>query len=90
MQHVFKNSQILLDAISNVLREERLKSGKSARMLAYEYDLHVSMISRAENSKNDIKITSIYAMCEALNIPVDVFFNKVKNKLPQDFSLLDL
>lgn len=90
MQHDFKNTQILLKAISEVLREERLHTGKSARMLAYEYDLQVSMISRAENSKNDIKVTSLYALCEALNIPIEIFFKKVKNKLPQDFSLLDL
>lgn len=90
MQHDFKNAQILLNAISEVLREERLNTGKSARMLAYEYELQVSMISRAENSKNDIKITSLYALCEALNIPIEEFFIKVKKKLPQDFSLLDL
>lgn len=89
MQHGFKNTPILLNAISEVLKEERIKLGKSARMLAYEYDLQVSMISRIENSKNDIKITSLYAVCEALNLPIALFFNKVQSKLPERFSLVE-
>lgn len=90
MQHDFKNKQILYNAIAQVLLEERVKLGKSARLLAYEYDLQVSLISRVENAKNDVKITSLFAICEALNIPIDVFMVKVKNKLPKNFSLLDI
>ena len=54
MQHVSKNNDVLLKAISEVLREERLKKGKSVRMLAYEYDLQMSLLSRIENAKNEV------------------------------------
>ncbi len=89
MQHVSKNNIVLLKAISEVLREERLKKGKSVRMLAYEYDLQMSLLSRIENAKNDSKITSLWSICNALDIQPNYFFTRVMEKLPENFTLLE-
>ncbi|MEG1965490.1 MAG: helix-turn-helix transcriptional regulator [Oscillospiraceae bacterium] len=90
MQHNSKNLNILLKAISKVIKEEREKQGKSIRTFAYEYDLQISLISRLENAKNDIKISSLWAVSDALNIPIAEFFEKIQQKLPDNFSMIDL
>ncbi len=90
MQHTNNNYKVLLNAVANTIREERQKQGKSVRMLAYEYDLQISLLSRLENAKNDIKLSSLWSVCEALEIPPNEFLSKVLSKLPKDFSLLDI
>lgn len=78
-----------MQAIGTVLKEERKKQNKSSRLLAYEYGLQTSLISRIENAQNDIKVTSLWAICEALNIPQDVFIKKIIKNLPENFTLTD-
>lgn len=90
MKHVnFKNSQIILDALSQVLKEERELKEKSIRILAYEYDIPKSLISRLENSKNEPKILSLWAISEALELKLSDLIRKLENKLPENYSLLD-
>lgn len=90
MQHVnFKNSKIILEALAEVLKEEREKNKKSIRILAYEYEIPKSLISRLENGKNEPKLISIWSICEALNIKVSDLLIKIEAKLPKDFSLFE-
>ena len=53
MQHLnSKKSELIFKALSEVLKEERIKQNKSIRILADEFDLQKSLISRLENCVN--------------------------------------
>ena len=56
-------------------------------MLAYEYDLQMSLLSRIENAKNDAKITSLWSICDALDIKPNYFFTRVIEKITRKLHL---
>ncbi len=57
MKHSNSNkAEIIYKTIGKIIREERLKQNKSQRILADEYDLEKSLISRLENGVNEPKI----------------------------------
>ena len=90
MQHSnTKKSEIIFKLLGQVLREERIKQGKSLRTLAYEYDLQTSLLSRLENCNNEPKLISIWSVCEALNIKPSELLSKIETKLPKNFSLIE-
>ena len=84
MQHLnTKKSKLIFEALSKVLKEERIKQNKSIRLLADEYDLQKSLISRLENCINEPKLISIWSVCEALGIkPSKLLKNKTYKKEP--------
>jgi len=90
MQH--KNpekAQIVLNTPAEIIREERIAGNKSQRLLADEYDIQKSLLSRIENGLNEPKLISIFTICEALDIKVSVLFKKLEKRLPENFSLID-
>ncbi len=90
MQHVnSKKSNLIFKALSTVIREERIKQKKSIRILADEFELQKSLISRLENCINEPKLISIWSVCEALGIKPSELFNRIENLLPKEFSLIE-
>ena len=84
-----EKDKIVLNAVSEVLREYRCYSSKSQRLLAYEFGLHKSLISRLEASSNNPLFLSVWRVAEAINIKPSEFVSLVEKKLPADFKLLD-
>lgn len=90
MQHSnSKKAQIIFEILAQTLKEERLKRKKSIRLLADEFDIQKSMISRLENCKNEPKLVSLLTLCEALELKPSEFFKLIEEKIPKDFSLID-
>ena len=90
MQHAnTKKSNIIFKAFSAVIKEERLKQKKSIRLLADEFDLQKSLISRLENCINEPKLISIWSICEALGIRPSELMKRIEEKLPKEFSLIE-
>jgi len=90
MQHsTGEQLDIVCKVIASIIIEERLRQRKSQRVLADEYDIHKSLLSRLENAKNEPKIMSILTICEALNMKPSEFFKRVEEKLPEGFTLID-
>ncbi len=90
MQHAnTKKSEIIFKALAKVIRQEREKQNKSLRVLADEYDIQKSLLSRLENGINEPKLISIWTISEALNMPVSELIKLVENELPENFSLTD-
>ena len=90
MQHCKnKNTETVLKILAQIIREERVKQNKSQRLLADEYEIQKSMLSRLESGINEPKLFSLISICEALNIKLSDLCIKLENKLPQNFSLLD-
>lgn len=91
MQHVnLKGAKIIFKALAEVLREEREKQGKSQRLIADEYTLQHSLISRLEKGLNEPKFISLWSLSEALGMKLSDLIKLVEDKLPDGFSLLDL
>ena len=91
MQHVnSKKAKIVIEIIAQIIKEEREKRGKSQRLLADEFDIPKSMISRIENGINEPKLISLLSICEALNIKLSYLMLELEKKLPKDFTLMDL
>ncbi|MBO6087882.1 helix-turn-helix transcriptional regulator [bacterium] len=90
MQHAnTKKSEIIFKTLSKLLREERLRQNKSQRLLAYEYDIQMSLISRLENGINEPKLISLWTICEALGIPLSELIRRVEQEIPKDFLLIE-
>ena len=90
MQHGnSKKAQIIYKALGEVIKEEREKQNKSQRILADEYDIQKSLISRLENGINEPKLISLWTVCNALDITVYDLLAKVYKKLPENFTLID-
>lgn len=86
MQHKFtEKEKIILQAISLVIKERLSVLNKSQRLLGYENGVQPSFISRMKP-----KIFSIWELSNALEMKPSEFFKLVEDKLPENFTLLDL
>ncbi len=90
MQHAnTKKSTLILQLLAEELKKERESQGKSLRLLAYEFDIQMSLLSRLENGVNEPKLISIWTVCEALGIKPSELLKRIENNLPEEFSLID-
>ena len=90
MQHVnSKKSELIFKALSEVLKEERIKQNKSIRILADEFDLQKSLISRLENCVNEPKLIYLWSVCEALGLKPSELMKRIEEYLPKNFSLIE-
>ena len=90
MQHKFsEKADIVYKTLGKILIAERIGQYKSQRVLADEYDIQKSMVSRIENGANEPKLTTILIMCEALGLKPSELFKRLEEELPSDFSFLE-
>lgn len=76
-----KNKE-LIKALGNRIRELRLKNNMSQEDLANEADIPLSQIGRIERGENNPTISTIYVICQALEIELKVLvdFKIAKDK----------
>ncbi len=90
MQHVnSKKAKIIITLLSQIIKNERIKQNKSQRLLADEFDIPKSMLSRIENGINEPKLISLFSICEALNIKLSNVIKTLEEELPKNFSLIE-
>ncbi len=90
MQHAnTKKSEIIFTILAQQLKQERESQKKSIRLLADEFDIQKSLISRLENGVNEPKLISIWTLCEALNLKPSELLRRVEENLPSEFSLIE-
>ena len=90
MQHKEnKKAELIFRLLAHELKAERENQKKSLRILAYEFDIQKSLISRLENGINEPKLISIWTLCEALNIKPSELLKRVEDNLPDEFSLIE-
>lgn len=88
-QRESKKADLIFSLLAKELKTERKKQQKSIRLLAYEFDIQKSLISRLENGINEPKLISLWTLCEALNIKPSELLKRVEEDLPEDFSLIE-
>ncbi len=90
MQHSnSKKAEVIISIVAQLLKEERIKLNKSQRILADEYDIQRSLLSRMESGKNEPMLISLWTVCEALGLKTSEFIGKVEQNLPNGFTLMD-
>ena len=90
MQHKnSKKAKIVVDLLGQVIHEERVKLGKSQRLLADEYGVEKSLVNRMEKASNEPKIVSIFTVAELLGMKPSEVLKRVEDRLPKGFSVLE-
>ena len=90
MQHVnSKEAQKIIKVLAKLIKEERIKQNKSQRLLADEFDIPKSMLSRLENGINEPKLISLISVCEALNIKLSSLIKKLEDECLDSFCLYE-
>lgn len=90
MQHKnSKKAKIVVDLLGQVIHEERVKLGKSQRLLADEYGVEKSLVNRMEKASNEPKIVSIFTVAELLDMKPSELLKRVEDRLPKGFSVLE-
>ena len=89
-QHLVKKRQILMTAVSEVITELVLQSGKSGRKISEEYEIGLGVISKLErNLVSDIKLSTIWKLANAFDISPSAIIELIIKKLPEDFNFYD-
>ena len=90
MQHVnSKKAAKVIKILAKIIKEERLKQNKSQRLLADEFDIPKSKLSRLENGVNEPQLISLLSVCEALNIKLSDLIIKLEKELSDKFFLIE-
>ncbi len=89
MQYKNNKTLQLIKALGNVIKEERQTKAKSQTMLAYEYELDSGNLCRVENGKIEAKISMLWRIAEALDIPLSSLIEKLEQKLGKDFCIIE-
>ncbi len=90
MQHKNEKTLQFNKILGKVLKELREEKCVSANKFANEYDLSSGNYNRIENGVFCAKFITIWQIIEAHNISFSEFAQKFKNKLGEDFHLMDI
>ena len=88
MQYKNNKTLQLIEELGKVVRQARMtKTNKSLNTFSYEYDLNPGNISRIENGQIEAKITMLWRIAEALDMPLSELIKVVETELGSDFSI---
>ena len=89
MQYKNDNTVELIKIFGELIREKReFEIKKSQTLFAYEYELDSGNLCRIENGKIEPKLTMMWRIAEALNIPLSQLIKEVEDKLGDDFRII--
>jgi transcriptional regulator with XRE-family HTH domain len=90
MQYKNNKTLHLINTLGAVIKEIRLQSNnQSLNTFAYEYDLTPGNVSRIENGQIEAKITMLWRIAEALQIPLSKLIEQLEIKLGKDFYITE-
>lgn len=81
-----KNKDILLKAIGNVVKRERLRTNTGINKFSYEYDIGNGLLSYLEKGVSDTKITTMWKLANAFGMKFSDFAGMIEAELPPDFD----
>jgi len=71
----YKHNEAYCKSFGNQLRKLRQTKGISMRNLALQADMEYSQLSKIERGVINTTISTVYALSEALDIPMKEFFD---------------
>ncbi|MBR1754660.1 helix-turn-helix transcriptional regulator [bacterium] len=90
MQYKNEKTLQLVKVLGQIIQQNRVnRDKKSLNTFAYEYDLSPGNLSRIENGQIEAKITMLWRIAEALNMPLSTIFKQLEDTLGKDFYISD-
>lgn len=89
MQHKNENTIHLIKEFGKQVKKKREAQSKSQRLLALEYELDSGNLNRIENGKIDPKLTMLWRISEALQIPLSELIKDLENELKENFHIIE-
>ncbi len=90
MQDKLENSKTKLKSVlAQIVRKHRNDQNKSISKISAEIMMTKSMWLDLEKGIKDPQLTTLWRVAEALNVPIEKLIIEIKNKLGNDFSLID-
>ena len=81
------NKKLLLNALAKTVTE--LRGAKSQFILCSENDISTSILSLIERGEKDPQLTTVFRIAEAFDLSVLEFLQKLCDKLPDNFEMID-
>ena len=90
MQYKDEKTLHLIKIFAQTLKDKRINTvKKSQTLLSYEYGLDSGNFSRTENGKIDPKLTMLWRISEALEIPLSELIKSVETTIGKDFKITE-
>ena len=89
-QQFINKRQMLINAVSSVVKEYIERSDKSMKLFSREYEFGDGQISKLLRGKyQDIKLSTLWKLANALDIkPID-FMQMINSRLPKNFNFYE-
>lgn len=88
--NTFNNKKsILLAAIGKVVARKRKKLNKGINKFSFEYDIGNGLLSRLEKGTSEAKISTLWKLANAFDIPFSEFAKLIEDELPSNFNFYD-
>ena len=81
--------QKLQSTLAKYVKEKRLEQNKSLCRISAEILMSKSMWLDLEKGIKDPQLSTLWRVSEALSVPLEVLIKDIKEKLGDDFSLID-
>lgn len=90
MQYKNEKTLHLINVIGKIIKKNRLeKTDLSLNTFAYGYDLNPGNLSRIENGQIEAKITMLWRIAEALEMPLSTIIKQVENEIGNKFFIVE-
>jgi len=73
---------LIQEALGKILSEERQKQGLSQLLLSEKAALHLNTIQGIEAGRYNAKVSTVYQICHALDIPIADVMAALENAQP--------
>ncbi len=80
---------ILQKTIAEIIKEYRLKEKKSISLISNEINLSKSIWSQVEKGVKDIQISTLWRICEALEIPLSTLILEIEKRTKGKINFLE-
>ena len=80
---------ILQKTIAEIIKEYRLKEKKSISLISNEINLSKSIWSQVEKGVKHIQISTLWRICEALEIPLSTLILEIEKRTKGKINFLE-
>ncbi len=82
------NRKKILNAVSKVIKNYRIKTQKSITLISYEVNLAKSVWSEVESGKSDMQLTTFWRIAEALDTTPEELIKSISQEIDQPISFI--
>ena len=82
------NRKKILNAVSKVIKNYRIKTQKSITLISYEVNLAKSVWSDVESGKSDMQLTTFWRIAEALDTTPEELIKSISQEIDQPISFI--